>query len=94
MAALAGQSLNDVIVAQMPGIATGIATGEKDVTTAEGKTIAETAIAEERIRDALLLNRGVTGPVGERRPRVGVVPARSAPTTSAPLARLPVCVYW
>ena len=83
--ALAGQSPSDATATQTSEIA--IETG---VMTAEGKAIAEIAtaivIAVERTRDALLLNRGVTGPRGERWPRVGAVPVRSAPATSAPAA--------
>ena len=69
---------NDVIAAQMPRIATETATGAKGVATAESKATAATtgiavttgivettAAVEERTRDALLLNRGVTGPDGE-----------------------------
>ena len=69
---------NAVIVAQMPRIATETATGAKEVATAERKATAATtgiavtteiggtiAAVEERTRDALLLNRGVTGPDGE-----------------------------
>ena len=67
--ALAGQSPSDATATQTSEIA--IETG---VMTAEGKAIAEIAtaivIAAERTRDALLLNRGVTGLQGERWPRV------------------------